>query len=529
MIHADSVRSSRTLRRMADDPARFRVLIDAVVDYAIFMLDIDGRVVTWSAGAARAYGYSSAEMIGQPLDRLFTDEDRARGAPRLAIAAARRDGRYETEGWRLRKDGTRFWANVVIDPVRDETGAFVGFAKVTRDLTEPRHQQRKLDQTRDALHQAQKMEALGQLTGGIAHDFNNVLAAVMNNMELARRNPGSPGIRRHLDAALQAAQNGAGLVQQMLVFARKQPLRPQPVDANAAVESVVTMLRHGCPENIEIVTALDPAAPWVDADPHQLQTALLNVALNARDAMPEGGTLRIATAAEAHPPDARPGSPTFASISIVDTGLGMQPDVLAHAFEPFFTTKEIGKGTGLGLSMVYGAVRQLGGEVTLESVVGRGTTVRLFLPLAAAPAPQRIERGEVKTGGAPTGTPLLFVEDDAIVNMSATELLAEAGYRVYSAGRGDDALALLDSHPDIGLLVTDIGLPGMNGQELAKEARRRRPDLKVLFVTGYDHTGTIGQNAAEAGTLYIVKPYEPGQIFESLQRLTAGQGPASRR
>jgi CheY-like chemotaxis protein len=365
------------------------------------------------------------------------------------------------------------------------------------------------------------MEALGQLTGGIAHDFNNILAAVMNNLELARRDAAArTDPRRHLDLALQAAQNGAGLVQQMLVFARKQPPLVRPVDANAAVAAVVTLLRHSCPENIEIVTAFDSAGPWVSADPHQLQTALLNLALNARDAMPEGGTLRIATAADARPPDGPDDGRSFVCISIVDTGLGMKPEVMARAFEPFFTTKEIGKGTGLGLSMVYGAVRQLGGEVTLESTVGRGTTVRLFLPAADRLQLSAGERDKAAPARAPTGMPLLFVEDDAIVSMSAVELLEDAGYRVHAAARGDAALALLERHADIGVLVTDIGLPGMNGQELAREARRRRPGVKVLFITGYDRSGTLGQNAADSDTMHLVKPYEPGELFAALRRLT---------
>ncbi len=510
---------------LGESERRFRLLVNAVVDYAIYMLDPDGIVTQWNPGAERIKGYTAAEITGRHFSCFYTEEDRRDGLPARALETARREGRYEAEGWRLRKDGTRFWANVVIDTVRDDAGEFVGFAKITRDLTERRHQQRRLEQTREALHQAQKMEALGQLTGGVAHDFNNILAAVMNNLELARRDAaGSADFSRHLDAALQAAQNGAGLVQQMLVFARKQPLRPQPVDANAAVQSVATLLRHTCPENIDVVIALDPAAPWVTADPHQLQTALLNVALNARDAMPAGGTLRLATTADSRPPEAGPERGPFACISVLDTGAGMKPDVLQHALEPFFTTKEIGKGTGLGLSMVYGTVRQLGGEVVLESTVGRGTVVRLYLPVAA-PALEKRSQAERPPDHAARGQPLLFVEDDAIVSLSAVDLLESAGYRVHSAGRADQALELLDRHADIHLLVTDIGLPGMNGQDLAAEARRRRPGIKVLFVTGYDRTGTVGHSPPEPGTLHIVKPYEPGQLFDALARLT-GREPA---
>jgi PAS domain S-box-containing protein len=506
---------------LAESERRFRLLVNAVVDYAIYMLDPEGNVAAWNPGAERIKGYTAQEIVGRHFSCFYTEEDRRDGLPQRALEIARSEGKFEAEGWRVRKDGTRFWAGVVIDTVRDEKGALVGFAKITRDLTEPRRQQRKLEQTREALHQAQKMEALGQLTGGVAHDFNNILAAIMNNLALARRDAAArTDPRRHLDLALQAAQNGAGLVQQMLVFARKQTPLVRPVDANAAVAAVVTLLRHSCPENIEIVAALDRAAPWVSADPHQLQTALLNLALNARDAMPEGGTLRIATAADAHPPEGPDDGRAFVGISIVDTGLGMKPEVMARAFEPFFTTKEIGKGTGLGLSMVYGAVRQLGGEVTLESTVGRGTTVRLFLPAADRLQLAGGEPDKAAPARAPTGLPLLFVEDDVIVSMSAVELLESRGYRVHAAARGDAALALLERHEDIGVLVTDIGLPGMNGQELAAEARRRRPGLKVLYITGYDRSGTLGQTSADPDTLHIVKPYEPGELFAALRRLT---------
>jgi PAS domain S-box-containing protein len=529
-VTRDITERHATLEALAESERRFRLLVNAVVDYALYMLDTDGNVAAWNPGAERIKGYTAQEIIGRHFSVFYPEEDRRDGMPLRALETAAREGKFEAEGWRVRKDGSRFWAHVVIDPVRDERGHLVGFAKITRDLTERRHQQRRLEQTREALHQSQKMEALGQLTGGVAHDFNNILAAVVNNLELARRGAaGNPDLGRHLEAALQAAHNGAGLVQQMLVFARKQPLRPRAVDVNAAAESVVTLLRHSCPENIEITTEFDPAKPWVNADPHQLQTALLNLALNARDAMPEGGTLRIVTAADACPPNQEESSKPFVCIAIVDSGLGMKPDVLAHAFEPFFTTKEIGKGTGLGLSMVYGTVRQLGGEVTLESTVGRGTTVRLFLPAAAAP-PAAEERPAVAAPARPADAlPLLFVEDDAIVSLSAVELLEEAGYRVHAAGRGEEALALLDRHADIGVLVTDIGLPGMNGQELAAEARRRRPGLKVLFITGYDRTGKLGRAGEEPDTLYLVKPYEPAQMFDALRRLTEAPEPPRAR
>jgi PAS domain S-box-containing protein len=515
-------------RALAESERHFRLLVNAVVDYAIYMLDPTGVVAAWNPGAERIKGYKAEEIIGRHFSQFYTEEDREAGLPKRALETALREGKFEAEGWRVRKSGKRFWASVVIDPVRDEAGTLVGFAKVTRDLTERRHQERNLAQTREALHQAQKMEAIGQLTGGIAHDFNNILTAIVNNLQLSRREaPDDPNLARRLDAALQAANNGAGLVQQMLVFARKQPLRVQPVDANAAVTSVVTLLRHSCPENIEIVADLDAVTPWLKADPYQLQTALINLALNGRDAMPDGGTLRIATRAQARLPDRVAKADTnFACISISDTGLGMDANVLSHAFEPFFTTKEIGKGTGLGLSMVYGTMRQLGGEVTIDSTVGRGTTVHVYLPVSGPPG---VKKESAKSAAVPAAeaTPLLFVEDDAIVSMSAVELLESAGYRVHAAARGDEALAILDRHREIKILVTDIGLPGMNGQQLATEARRRQPGLKVLFVTGYDRTGTIGRKALEPDTLHIIKPYAPEELFATLRRLSNGAASAA--
>ena len=381
-----------------------------------------------------------------------------------------------------------------------------------------------LEETRQALHQAQKMEALGQLTGGIAHDFNNVLTVITNSLEAVRASL-SPDAknRQRLDHALQAARNGAALIRQMLVFARRQPLDLRPMDVNQVIRSTLKMLRRSCPELVEVRLDLAPDLPWASADATQLQAALVNLAVNACDAMPAGGTLTVRTANLTDrarlPADLPPAD--YIGIAVSDTGTGMTPAVLARAFEPFFTTKEIGKGTGLGLSMVYSATQQMGGAVDIESAPGQGTTVRLVLPAAAtAPVSAALEAQiEPAATRAPAeAAAVLYVEDDALVSLATVDVLEGAGYAIHAAPDAARALALLDRHPEIELMVTDIGLPGMYGHELAAEARRRRPHLKVLFLTGHDRTRTPGA-PADARTRYFDKPYLDSDLFDALRRL----------
>jgi signal transduction histidine kinase/ActR/RegA family two-component response regulator len=381
-----------------------------------------------------------------------------------------------------------------------------------------------LEETREALHQAQKMEALGQLTGGIAHDFNNVLTVIINSLESVRPATDKDAKTcRRLDRALQAARNGATLVQQMLVFARRGPLQVQAADINRIVGSATAMFRRSCPEAIEVSTELASDLRFATADATQLQTAILNLAVNARDAMPSGGSLTIRTSnmALGAPASLPPGD--YVAITIADTGVGMSPDVLARAFEPFFTTKELGKGTGLGLSMVYSTMQQMGGEVGIESRPGEGTTVRLMLPVAAPPPTDvPVNLDSMPTARPPKTDPvsLLYVEDDSLVSLATVDLLEGAGYTVHAAPDGRRALDLLDQHPEIDIMVTDIGLPGMDGHELAAEARRRKPGLKLVFLTGYDRSGTISE-PADQRTRHLGKPYLDSELFEALSWLSS--------
>ena len=490
---------------------QFRLLVQSVVDYAIFMLDPTGVIRSWNAGAARMKGYAADEIIGRHFSSFYTPEDRAAGVPQRALATALSEGKFEAEGWRLRKDGTRFWASVVIDPIRDETGRLLGFAKVTRDITERRKAQQALDEAREALAQAQKMEAVGQLTGGVAHDFNNLLQAISSSLELIgqRLSAGRTDIAPFAATARAAVDRAATLTRRLLAFARRQPLKPERADLNMLVVGLWDLLGRSVGEEIRLERRLaEPLWP-VHADVNQIESALLNLVINARDAMPDGGSVTVETANAVfspgdlvNDPGVEPGD--YAVLTVRDTGTGMPADVLARVFEPFFTTKPIGQGTGLGLSQLYGFARQSGGFVRIDSAVGLGTAVHLHLPRdhaaagqsAPAPAPAPPPVPAPPTGRAGRGT-VLVVEDEGLVRMLLVEVLEGDGYTVLEAADGTTALARLSeaaagregagegAGPPVDLLVTDVGLPGLNGRQLAEAARARYPDLKVLFLTGY--------------------------------------------
>ncbi len=367
----------------AVEVGRYRLLVNAVTDYAIYMLDPNGRIVSWNPGAHRLKGYEEAEILGQHFSRFYVDEDREAGLPALALATAAKDGKFEGEGWHVRKDGSRFWANVIIDPIRNPAGELAGYAKITRDLTERRDAQLALERTREVLFQSQKMETVGRLTGGIAHDFNNLLAAIIGSLEIARRRATDASVIRLIDNALRGAERGASLTQRMLAFARRQQLNFQPFDIVALVHGMADLLERSLGPSVRIETRFPLGLPWVNGDPNQLEMALLNLAMNARDAMPQGGPVVIAARPESvafAPGRLTPGQ--YVCLSLTDTGEGMDEDTLARASEPFFTTKEVGKGTGLGLPMVLGLAEQSGGQLVLSSQKGQGTTAELWLPVA---------------------------------------------------------------------------------------------------------------------------------------------------
>ena len=489
---------------------RFRLLVQSVTDYAIYMLDPDGLVSSWNAGAERFKGYPADEIIGQHFSRFYSDEDRDAGIPRTALETAKQEGRFEAEGWRVRKDGSRFWASVIIDPIRNDAGELIGFAKVTRDLTEKRA-------IEEQLRQSQKMEAVGQLTGGLAHDFNNLLTGISGSLEMmqVRMAQGrTHEFDRYFTAAQGAVRRASALTHRLLAFSRRQTLDPKPTNVNRLLTGLEDLVRRtvGPAVRVEVVGT---SGVWpILVDPNQLENAVLNLCINARDAMPDGGRLTVETANRwlderaARQQDLPVGQ--YVSICVTDTGTGMTPDVIAKAFDPFFTTKPLGEGTGLGLSMIYGFARQSGGQIRIYSEVGQGTTMCLYLPRhdEDAPAEEEAER-PVPPSASGEGEVVLVIDDEPTIRMLVAEVLAESGYAVIEAPDGPTGLRVLESNARIDLLITDVGLPGgINGRQVADAARQNRPELKVLFITGYAENAVIGRTRLANGMFVLTKPFQ---------------------
>jgi PAS domain S-box-containing protein len=506
----------------------FRLLVEGVTDYAIYMLDLDGNVTSWNPGAERIKGYAAAEIIGKHFSHFYTTEDAEAGVPATALETARREGRYEAEGWRRRKDGTLFWAGVVVDAIYDG-GVLVGFAKITRDLTERREAQLALDQSRELLFQSQKMEAVGQLTGGLAHDFNNLLTGISGSLDLLKMRlaQGRTGeIDRYVTMAQDAAARAAALTHRLLAFARRQTLDAKRISANVLLAGMLELVQRTVGPEITVETALAGDLRPILCDPNQLENAILNLCINARDAMPDGGRLRIETVntvldkRSARDGGLEPGP--YVSIRVSDTGTGMPADVIEHAFEPFFTTKPIGQGTGLGLSMIYGFARQSGGNVRITSVVGAGTTVSIDLPqdrgeaeedAPATPRPPEMPR-------ARAGETVLIVDDEPTVRMLVADVLEGLGYAAIEAADGVSGLKVLQSDVHIDLLITDVGLPGgVNGRQMADAARLRRPDLRVLFITGYAEGAGIGEGALGRGMHLLTKPFSMQSLANQIKAI----------
>jgi PAS domain S-box-containing protein len=496
-------------RTISDDP--FRLLVQSILDYAIYMLDPNGYVTSWNSGAERIKGFKSKEIVGEHFSTFYTHEDRDAGVPTEVLETARREGKFEGEGWRVRKDGTRFWASVVVDAIKDDSGEVIGFAKITRDMTEKREAQLRLEELREQLFRSQKMEALGQLTGGLAHDFNNLLTAIMGASELALRNLDKPEkLKRMLDGVRGSAQRGASLTKQLLAFARAQQLEIKQIDLKAFFADVTTLMRPSLRSNIQLVTELSDQLWPVDADAGALELALLNLAFNARDAMKDGGKLTIS----AHnvvlkgDPDGLKGE--HVALKVTDTGMGMTPDVIDRVFEPFFTTKGYGEGTGLGLSQVFGFAKQIGGGITAESKPGAGATFTLYLPASRAGAPEA-----VRPNGKPAMGRVLIVEDDALLAELAAGMLAELGFEGMVTHSAKEALDLLAGGDRPKLIFTDIVMPGgISGIELARKVRERFPELPILLTTGYSE-----EVGGTHGFPVLQKPYELEALGTALGNL----------
>ena len=519
-----------TERKVAEETLKqseqqFRLLVQSVTDYAIYMLDPEGRVSSWNLGAQRIKGYMPQEIIGEHFSRFYTEQDRLDGEPQRALDIATCEGRFEKQAWRVRKDGTQFLAHVIIDPIRSDAGELLGFAKVTRDISEAVEAQKALESAREALFQAQKMQAIGQLSGGIAHDFNNLLTVILGNLELARKRiGGDPKLARLLDNAVIGAERGVSLTQRMLAFARRQELKTEPVALTQLVTNLSGLLGSSLGPQVAILTELPESLPTVLADVNQLELALLNLATNARDAMPGGGTLLFkadlcdsSQAAGVNLPHER-----YVRLCVTDSGEGMDEQTLALAADPFFTTKGLGKGTGLGLSMVHGLAEQLGGRLILKSRKGQGTTAELWLPLAT----QAIQAAAARAPSAGAGQqPLcvLVVDDDSLVLTSTTLLLEDLGHQVLCAMSGAQALQRFAECPAIDLMITDLAMPVMDGGQLASAVRQLRPDLPIILASGYAQR----LEGLAAALPRVPKPYTQLQLIEALAQAVA-QTPARR-
>ena len=627
----------------------YRLLVDGVTDHAVYMLDVSGHVIIWNSGAQRIKQYTAAEIIGQHERVFYTDEEVRRGEPEANLEAAVLNGRFETNAWRRRKDGSQFWANVVIKPLRNDDGLLIGFAKVTSDISErrrseqiiqesgerinaiietmvdgvilidslgkiqkfnfactklfgyrreevigqnvkmlmPQHYRTEHDtylenyhrtgvrkivgsgrevvgerkdkstfpmnlsvgetkqdgellfvgvihdlsvrkRTEEQLVQAKKMEMVGQLSGGIAHDFNNLLTVIIGNADtLSDKLRSRPDLRQLCDSIVNAGDRGAELTRRLLAFSRRQTLRPAVIDCNRLIESMKVLLRRALREDIEIATRLDTDAISAFADPAQLESAILNLALNARDAMPGGGLLRIATSSISLDQHYRDNHPEVAVgdyvlITVTDDGEGMSPEVCERAFEPFFTTKEVGKGSGLGLSMVYGFIKQSNGHVAIYSEIGLGTTVRLYLP-AAQVARSADERADAERE-VPTGSGnILVVEDDPFVRGYAVGTLESLGYQVTTAVNGQEALDKLARDTKFDVLFSDVVMPGgISGRDLAERAHKMQPDMKVLLTSGYALDVLAARGPLNEKLMILNKPYRKAELAVRLREILAG-------
>jgi PAS domain S-box-containing protein len=511
-ITRDVTERHKAQQALLESEQQFRLLVSGVTDYALYMLDPEGNISSWNAGGQNIKGYTPDEIIGQHFSRFYTEADRAEGLPARALSIAQTTGRYEEEGWRVRKDGSFFWASVLIDPIRDDHGKLVGFAKITRDITERREAQIALENVQRRLAESQKLDALGQLTGGFAHDFNNILMIVSGHLQTLKRAAAhEPKLLRAAQAIEHATQRGATLTNQLLTFSRRQQVNPEQVDIAAQIHAFREVLKSGLGHGISLLVDIAPDTWPVTVDVSEFETAILNLVINARDAMPNGGTVSVSVKNASS--DELDGDCVV--VDVVDTGVGIPADVIGKIFDPFFTTKPVGKGTGLGLSQVHGFVHQAGGTVKAVSALEQGTKITMYLPRASERSAS-LDSGRTE-GISGSGTIVLLVEDNPAVASASAELLEQLGYEVRWVPDAATALQEIERN-GIHVVLSDIVMPGpMDGVSLAHAIKKTHPGLPILLTTGYSQAAY----SARAEYPILRKPYQIHELSRALAEITS--------
>ncbi len=555
-VFVDLFQMNERLKQQAvrQSEERFRLIVESLQDYAVFMMNPEGRVTLWNRGAEQMWGWKQDEVLGQSFARFYSAEDQAANQPDHTLPQTIAHGRHEEEGWRHRKDGSRFWANVVYTTVQDDNGDLIGFSAVTRDLTDRKRAEDELqrlnaemqkhiaEQTeelirtiaqRERLHeellQAQKMESIGTLAGGIAHDFNNLLNVILGYASLLEQSATSNQISAGVDVIKETVTRGSSLVRQLLAVARKSETQFERTEINGLLQGLQALLQETFPKTIDVFVRLEPNLPALMADPNQIHQAMLNLCLNSRDAMPEGGELLLKTGTisgidlRQHFQEARQAQ--YVRISVTDTGHGLDKAIKNRVFEPFFTTKSQGQGSGLGLSVVYGIVTNHNGFIDMASEPGHGTTFDIYLPVPSDAAATLIhsaagdeEKKTEQTAGS--GATILFVEDETHqLNLMQKHLAAE-GYRVLTAKDGAEAVETYLRHKqEIDLVVLDLGLPKLNGWEAYKMMKGADSNVKAIFATGFISPEIEAHLETEDSSAVITKPYSPSEMGKKIATL----------